>query len=109
MDMNCSIPGLKEVADKFHTKLVSVDRILRMAGVEDCVDYQPEKAAEQAVELVKMAIEAYKKRGSDIFIPKNKSKVITGFGVESILGALGGSLDQLLDAVKSLSGKGGAS
>ena len=106
MDMNCSIPGLKEVADKFHTKLVSVDRILRMAGVEDCVDYQPEKAAEQAVELVKMAIEAYKKRGNDIFIPKNKSKVITGFGVESILGALGGSLDPLLDAVKSGAIKG---
>jgi len=106
MDMNCSIPGLKEVADKFHTKLVSVDRILRMAGMEDCVDYQPEKAAEQAVELVKMAIEAYKKRGNDIFIPKNKSKVITGFGVESILGALGGSLDPLLDAVKSGAIKG---
>lgn len=106
MDMNCSIPGLKEVADKFHTKLVSVDRILRMAGVEDCVDYQPEKAAEQAVELVKMAIEAYKKRGDDIFIPKNKSKVVTGFGVESILGALGGSLDPLLDAVKSGAIKG---
>ncbi|KJS03342.1 MAG: hypothetical protein VR68_01680 [Peptococcaceae bacterium BRH_c4a] len=106
MDMNCSIPGLKEVADKFHTKLVSVDRILRMAGVEDCVDYQPEKAAEQAVELVKMAIEAYKKRGNNIFIPKNKSKVITGFGVESILGALGGSLDPLLDAVKSGAIKG---
>lgn len=106
MDMNCSIPGLKEVADKFHTKLVSVDRILRMAGVEDCVDYQPEKAAEQAVELVKMAIEAYKKRGKDIFIPKNKSKVVTGFGVESILGALGGSLDPLLDAVKSGAIKG---
>ncbi|MCL6477093.1 MAG: anaerobic carbon-monoxide dehydrogenase catalytic subunit [Peptococcaceae bacterium] len=106
MDMNCSIPGLKEVADRFHTRLVSVDRILRMAGVEEHVDYDPEKVADQAKELVKMAIEAYKKRGSDIFLPKYKSKVITGFGVESILGALGGSLDPLLDAVKKGAIKG---
>jgi len=106
MDMNCSIPGLKEVADRFHTRLVSVDRILRMAGVEDHLDYEPEKVADQAKELVKMAIEAYKKRGDDTFLPKYKSRVITGFGVESILGALGGSLDPLLDAVKQGAVKG---
>lgn len=106
MDMNCSIPGLKDVADCFHTRLVSVDRILRMAGVEEHVDYEPEQVAAQAEELVKMAIDAYKKRGNDIFIPKYKSQVVTGFGVESILGALGGSLDPLLDAVKQGAIKG---
>ncbi len=106
MDMNCSIPGLKDVADRFHTKLVSVDRILRMAGVVDHVDYEPEKAAEQAKELVRMAIETYKKRGKDILIPKYKAKVMAGFGVESILGALGGSLDPLLDVIKKGTIKG---
>ncbi|WP_170270170.1 anaerobic carbon-monoxide dehydrogenase catalytic subunit [Heliorestis acidaminivorans] len=100
MDMNCSIPGLKEVADRFHTELVSVDSILRMAGVDKNVDYAPEKAAEQAKELITMAIETYKKRGNDIVIPKNKAKGVVGFGVESILGALGGSLDPLLDVIK---------
>lgn len=106
MDMNCSIPALKTVADRFHTRLVSVDRILRMAGVEEHVDYDPERVAEQARELVKMAIEAYKKRGKDIHIPQYKSGVVAGFGVESILGALGGTLDPLLDAVKNGSIKG---
>ncbi|KKM12083.1 hypothetical protein SY88_05410 [Clostridiales bacterium PH28_bin88] len=100
MDMNCSIPGLKTTADRFHTKLVSVDRILRMEGVEDHVDYDPEKVAEQARELVKMAVETYKKRGKDIYIPPYKSGAVVGFSVETILGALGGSLDPLLDAVK---------
>lgn len=100
MDMNCSIPGLKTVADHFHTRLVSVDRIVRMAGVEDHVDYDPEKVAEQARQLVKMAIEAYKKRGRSIYVPPYKAKVVAGFGVETILKALGGSLDPLLDAVK---------
>lgn len=106
MDMNCSTPGLKTTADRFHTRLVSVDRIVRMAGVEEHVDYDPEKIAEQAKELVKMAIEAYTHRGQDIYIPPYKSPVVAGFGVETILGALGGSLDPLLDAVKQGTVKG---
>ncbi|HHX73771.1 MAG TPA: anaerobic carbon-monoxide dehydrogenase catalytic subunit, partial [Firmicutes bacterium] len=101
MDMNCSTPGLKTAADRFHTKLVSVDRVVRMEGVTDHVDYDPEQVAEQAKELIKMAIEAYKERGSDIVIPVQKNAVTAGFSVESILGALGGSLDPLLDAVKA--------
>ncbi|MGE5577482.1 MAG: anaerobic carbon-monoxide dehydrogenase catalytic subunit [Syntrophothermus sp.] len=106
MDMNCSIPGLKAVADRFHTRLVSVDRILRMAGVEEHVDYEPEKVAQQAEELIKMAIEAYRNRGKDVFIPRHKSDVMAGFSVESIAGALGGSLEPLLGAIKSGAIKG---
>ncbi|RJQ28046.1 MAG: anaerobic carbon-monoxide dehydrogenase catalytic subunit [Peptococcaceae bacterium] len=106
MDMNCSLPGLKAVADRFHTRLVSVDRVVRMAGVTEHVDYDPEKIAGQAKELVKMAIEAYKGRGKDIFIPKNKSTAVGGFSVETILGALGGSLDPLLDVIKKGAVKG---
>jgi len=101
MDMNCSIPGLKTVADHFHTKLVSVDKILRMTGVEDHIDYEPEKVADQARQLIKMAIETYKKRGRNIYIPEHKAKTVAGFGVETILQALGGSLDPLLDAIKA--------
>ncbi len=106
MDMNCSIPGMKTVADRFHTKLVAVDRILRMAGVTDHVDYQPEQVAEQAKELIRMAVDAYKNRGKDILIPTNKSGAVAGFSVETILGALGGSLDPLLDAIKKGAIKG---
>ncbi|MDI6710651.1 MAG: anaerobic carbon-monoxide dehydrogenase catalytic subunit [Thermoanaerobacterales bacterium] len=102
MDMNCSLPSLKDVADRFHTRLVSVDRIVRMAGVDTHVDYEPEKAAEQARGLVRTAIDAYRDRKAEkIYIPDRKSGLVTGFGVESILAALGGSLDPLLDAVKA--------
>ncbi len=105
MDMNCSIPGLKTVADQFHTKLISVDRILRMEGV-DHLDYEPEKVADQAKQLIKMAIDLYKKRGTDIQVPPYKADVVAGFGVETIANALGGSLEPLLDAVKSGAIKG---
>ncbi|MCW3489252.1 anaerobic carbon-monoxide dehydrogenase catalytic subunit [Dethiobacter alkaliphilus] len=106
MDMNCSTPGLKTAADRFHTKLVSVDRVVRMEGVIDHVDYVPEKVAEQAKDLIKMAVETYKKRGTDVVVPTQKSAAISGFSVESILGALGGTLDPLLDAVKAGAIKG---
>ncbi|HEX3048013.1 MAG TPA: anaerobic carbon-monoxide dehydrogenase catalytic subunit [Bacillota bacterium] len=103
MDLNCSIPGLKLAADKFHTKLVSVSRVLRMDGVTDNLDYKPEKAKEQAVQLIEMAIEAYQKRGqlNAVQIPPYKSEVIAGVGVESLLNVLGGSLNPLLEVIKS--------
>lgn len=103
MDLNCSIPGLKLAADKFHTKLVSVSHVLRMDGVDTNIDYVPEKAAEQARELITMAIEAYKKRGTvnSVQVPNYRSNVIAGVGVESLLGVLGGSLDPLLDVIKA--------
>ncbi|KJS18892.1 MAG: hypothetical protein VR72_20595 [Clostridiaceae bacterium BRH_c20a] len=108
MDLNCSIPGLKLAADKFHTQLVSVSHVLRMDGVDTNLDYVPEKVYEQAKELVEMAIETYKKRGTvnAVQIPRYKSEIIAGVGIESLLGVLGGSLDPLLDVIKSGSIKG---
>lgn len=103
MDLNCSIPGLKLAADKFHTKVVSVSHVLRMDGVDTNIDYLPEKAAEQARELITMAIEAYKRRGTvnSVQVPDYRSNVIAGVGVESLLGVLGGSLEPLLDVIKA--------
>lgn len=103
MDLNCSIPGLKLAADKFHTKVVSVSHVLRMDGVDTNIDYKPEKVIQQAQELINMAIEAYGSRGkvNSVQIPKYKSEVVAGVGVESLLGVLGGSLDPLLDVIKA--------
>lgn len=100
MDMNCSTPGIKTAADRFHTRLVTVDRVVRMAGVDEHIDYRPEKAAQQAKELIRMAVEAYRNREGKPLIPRHKSGAVVGFSVESIREALGGSLDPLLDAVK---------
>ncbi len=103
MDLNCSIPGMKLAADKFHTRLVSVSHVLRMEGVTDNLDYKPEKVKEQAVQLIEMAIEAYQNRGkvNPVHIPPHQSEVIAGVGVESLLNILGGSLNPLLEVIKS--------
>jgi carbon-monoxide dehydrogenase catalytic subunit len=53
-----------------------------------------------AEELVKEAIENFSHRGT-VFIPVESVDGMGGFSVESIVGALGGSLDPLIDAIKS--------
>jgi carbon-monoxide dehydrogenase catalytic subunit len=108
MDLNCSIPGLKLAADKFHTKIVSVSHVLRMEGVTTNIDYEPAKVRKQAVELITLALDAYENRGkvNSMHIPVHKSEVVAGVGIESLLGLLGGSLDPLLDVIKSGAIKG---
>ncbi len=107
MDLNCSTPGLKSMADHFHTKIISVDKLVRMAGVTDHIDFTPEKADEQAKRIVKMAIEAYSKRNSGkIHIPKYSSEVMAGFSVESCKAALGGSWAPLIEAIQAGSVRG---
>lgn len=102
MDLNCSIPGMKLAADKFHTKVISVSHVIRMEGIDTNIDYKPEKVKEQAQELIKLAIEAYKNRGkvNSVHVPKYKSDVVAGVGVESLLSVLGGSLEPLLNVIK---------
>lgn len=99
LEFNCTIPGLKTMADKFHTKLLSVEPVLRMDGVET-MPFVPEKADEQGVKIIEMAIEAYSMRDpKKINIPGAKSRAMVGFTPESVLDVLGGSLAPLIDAI----------
>jgi carbon-monoxide dehydrogenase catalytic subunit len=108
MDMNCSIPGIKIAADARHTRLVPVSKIVRMAGVSDPVDFDPQIAREQARKLVRMAIDSYKRRDQKVIhVPaQDQSEAMVGFGIEAIVDALGGSPDPLLNAIKSGAIKG---
>jgi len=101
LDFNCTIPGLKGMTDSFHTKLVSTEGLLRMEGVE-ALSFTPERAEEHGEKVVSMAIEAYQGRDPEkINIPKEKSLAQVGFTVEALVGALGGSLQPLIDALMS--------
>jgi carbon-monoxide dehydrogenase catalytic subunit len=107
MDMNCSIPSLAEVAEKYGTRLVAVSHVIGVPGTHDRVDYVPETAAEQAVEIIDIAIENFKSRAGKTTHPVAKTtEIVTGFSAESVLSALGGTLDPLLEAVKGGAIKG---
>lgn len=107
MDMNCSIPSLKSVADKYGTKLVAVSKLVGVVGVDEHIDYQPEEAEKQAGKLIDMAIENFKKRkGNKATRGLKTTRIVTGFSAEAVLQALGGTLDPLLDVIKDGTLKG---
>ncbi|MCK5660502.1 MAG: anaerobic carbon-monoxide dehydrogenase catalytic subunit [Methanosarcinales archaeon] len=108
MDMNCSPPALGEYQDQYNVKLVSVSKLVAMPGVDTKVHYKPEKVEAQAQELIGLALENFGKRKSAGIVKHDlpTQKVMTGFSAEACLGALGGTLDPLLDVIKDGTIKG---
>jgi len=100
-DMNCTLPTLAQTAERYGTKLVCVSELVRVPGVETNLDYAPEKVEQQAAELIRMAVDNFRARRGAGRNDLPKRKIMTGFSTESVLAALGGSLDPLLDAIKS--------
>ena len=97
MDYNCSVPSLPAYAKRFNTRLVTTDQAVRMSGVER-LEHTPETADETAREILRRAVEAFGERG-DINIPTQTSDIVAGFSTESVVAALGGSIQPLVDAI----------
>jgi carbon-monoxide dehydrogenase catalytic subunit len=101
-DMNCSMPIDPLYAEKYKFRLVPVSELVAFEGIEDRVNYEPEKAEEQAARLLQMAIANFKERRTSVepVTQLPTKEALVGFSTESILEALGGSLDPLLEAIK---------
>ncbi|KPK69307.1 carbon monoxide dehydrogenase [candidate division WOR_3 bacterium SM23_60] len=101
-DMNCSMPVDPMYAERYKFKLVPVSELVAFEGISDRVNYVPEQAEAQAAQLLHMAVDNFKERRTAIKpvtgLPLKNA--IVGFSTESILEALGGTLDPLLEAVK---------
>ncbi|MFY1110123.1 MAG: anaerobic carbon-monoxide dehydrogenase catalytic subunit [Methanosarcinaceae archaeon] len=102
-DMNCSLPVAPLYAEKYGFKLMPVSELVAFEGITDRLNYNPIEAGRQASKLLEMAIENFKERKKSIEGVKQlpMKEAMVGFSTESILDALGGSLDPLLDAIKS--------
>jgi carbon-monoxide dehydrogenase catalytic subunit len=101
VDYQCIMPSLVQVADCYHTKFVSTSDKARFTGAEH-VEFNPTNAKNQARKLIRMAIENYRNRDQTrVDIPQGPVELMTGFSNEAILGALGGTPDPLVDAIKS--------
>ncbi|MBW1996940.1 MAG: anaerobic carbon-monoxide dehydrogenase catalytic subunit [Deltaproteobacteria bacterium] len=107
-DMNCCMPIDPIYAEKYQFKLIPVSDLVAFQGIEERLDYVPEKAEEQAATLLNMAIENFKKRHGRVepVTGLTMNEAIVGFSTESILEALGGTLNPLLDAMKAGSIRG---
>jgi carbon-monoxide dehydrogenase catalytic subunit len=102
-DMNCTVPTLGETAKKHGTLLIPVNDLIGVPGAEPALNFDPARAGEQAAELIERAIANFPRRRA-LGNGKPQLRVgdaVAGFSTESILGALGGSLDPLLDVIKN--------
>lgn len=101
-DMNCSMPVDPLYAEKYKFKLIPVSELVAFEGVSERINYSPDKAEQQAEQLLHMAIDNFKVRHSSIepITGLPVKEAVVGFSTESILEALGGTLDPLLGAIK---------
>lgn len=101
MEENCSPPAIDQYAEKYQVALVSISTIIGVPGTEHKMPYYPEKANEMSDNLIKIAIENFKKRHGKIepMVPKYVTKAIAGFSTEAVLSALGNTLDPLVDVI----------
>jgi carbon-monoxide dehydrogenase catalytic subunit len=95
-------------AEKYHFKLIPVSDLVAFEGIEDRLDYIPEEAEKQAAQLLDMAIANFTDREANVepITGLPSQEALVGFSTESILDALGGSLDPLLNAIKDGSIRG---
>ncbi len=106
-DMNCTVPTAGEYAEKYNSTIIPVTKLVNIPGVEHDINYKPEKAEEQALEIIDRAIENFKERqGEETHVPENKQEIITGFSPKAVVEALGGSLDPLLEHIQNGNIKG---
>jgi carbon-monoxide dehydrogenase catalytic subunit len=101
VDVQCIMPALGALAGCFHTKFISTSPKAKFPGAVH-MEFHEATALETAKSIVSAAVDNYKNRNSaKVHIPKEKSKCMVGFSVETIVGALGGTLDPLIGAIKS--------
>ncbi|MDH3393120.1 MAG: anaerobic carbon-monoxide dehydrogenase catalytic subunit, partial [Desulfobulbaceae bacterium] len=101
VDYQCIMPSLVPAAGCYHTKFITTANKAKFTGAIH-FDVRPETAFAQAKEIVGIAIDGFKSRDPNrVEIPGEPVEIMTGFSNEAILGALGGSLTPLLDAVKA--------
>jgi carbon-monoxide dehydrogenase catalytic subunit len=106
VDVQCIFPALGALAGCFHTKFISTSPKAKFPAATH-IEFHEEQAYDIAKQIVRAAVENYRFRKPDqVYIPDEKSDCMAGFSVEAIVGALGGTLDPLLDAIKSGAIKG---
>lgn len=111
-DMNCSVPTLKEYADKYGTRLVTTDPAVRFEGVAP-INFDPEKADAQAEEILNLALDQFRARKADkkriINAPARGGKgtaCIAGYTTETVLTMFGNNINNYIDELKKGNIKG---
>ena len=89
VDVQCIMQGLADVANCFHTKIITTDSRAKIEGTTH-MEFDERKAADSAQNIIKTAIDNFPNRGKNIRIPNKKTDLIAGFSHETINYLLGG-------------------
>ncbi|MDW7709991.1 MAG: anaerobic carbon-monoxide dehydrogenase catalytic subunit [Deferrisomatales bacterium] len=99
VDYQCIMPATPRVAGCYHTKFVTTSPKAKFAGAEHR-EFSPENAQALAREVVREAVENFpRRRAGALEIPGQAVTQMSGFSVEAVLGALGGTPQPLIDAL----------
>jgi carbon-monoxide dehydrogenase catalytic subunit len=89
VDVQCIMQGLADVAQCYHTKVITTDPRAHIEGATH-IDFDERNAVDIAKKIVKTAIDNFPNRGKNVRIPKQKTDLIAGFSHETINYLLGG-------------------
>lgn len=85
VDVQCIFPALGPLSKCFHTKFITTSDTARMPD-SDFIKFEAETAAENAYNIVKMAVENFKNRDQEaVYIPDMKRKATVGYSCEAII------------------------
>lgn len=106
VDIQCIMPGIQQVAECYHTEIITTLPYVKIAGASH-VEFEPAEADEAAQEIVMKAINNFTKRDPDkIAIPRDTVDAYAGFSTEQIVEALSNlnkedPLQPVIDALAS--------
>jgi carbon-monoxide dehydrogenase catalytic subunit len=89
VDVQCIMESLADIAQCFHTKLVTTSAKAKIPGAVH-IEFDEHHAMESAKEVLRTAIDNFPNRGSNISIPEEQTDLIAGFSHETINYLLGG-------------------
>ena len=89
VDVQCIMQGLTDVAQCYHTKIITTDERAHITG-STFIHFDDLNAIEISKEILKLAIDNFPNRHKNVRIPQVKTDMIAGFSHETITYLLGG-------------------
>ncbi len=92
VDVQCIMENIANVADCFHTKIITTNPRAKIAsGKTTHIEFDEHSAFEDAKRIVREAIENFPNRNKDVMIPRHNSDLVAGFSYEAVNFHLGGT------------------
>jgi len=92
VDVQCIMENIANVAQCFHTKIITTNPRARIASGDTIhIEFDEHTAFEDAKKIVRVGIENFPNREKEVIIPDQKHDLVAGFSYEAINYHLGGT------------------